>query len=446
MTALATRTSEYLEDFERFEKRDGGNPAWIAPIRKAAISRFAEMGFPTTRDEEWRFTNVAPIAGTVFRRAEPAAPLPDREAVRPFLLGATARHSLVFVNGHFAPQLSRAARGPDGVCATNLHRPPGGGADILAAHLTRYADYRRHPFTALNTAFFEDGAFVRVPEGTYVEEPIHLLFLSVPGAEPTVSHPRVLILAEPGSRATFVETYAGIGDGVYFTNAVTELVAGEGSVVDHYRVQQESEAAFHIGMTRLHQQRGSTLASHALNMGGALVRSEVHAVLDGEGCDGFLNGLFVLRGQQHTDNHLRVEHARPHGSSREAYRGILDGRARGVFTGRIVVHKGAQKTDAKQTNMNLLLSDAAQIDSRPQLEIFADDVKCTHGATVGQVDEDAIFYLRSRGIGAEAARSLLVYAFAAEAIRHVKIGSLREQLRALLLARLPYGRLLEELA
>jgi len=444
MTALATGTNEYLEDFARLEKREGGNPAWIAPIRKAAISRFAEMGFPTTRDEEWRFTNVAPIAGAVFRRADPAAPA--LEDIRPFLLGATARNRLVFVNGHFAPALSLAAWEPDGVDLMRLRRLLGEAPDALAAHLTRYADYRRHAFTALNTAFLKDGAFVRIPAGQVVEEPIHLLFFSVPGAEPTVSHPRVLIVAEPGSRATFVETYAGLGDGVYFTNAVTELVAGEGSVVDHYRVQQESEQAFHIGMTRLHQHRGSNLASHALNLGGGLVRSEVHAVLDGEGCDCLLHGLFVLRGDQHTDNHLRVEHARPHGNSREAYRGILAGRSRGVFTGRIVVHKGASKTDAKQTNMNLLLSDAAQIDSRPQLEIFADDVKCTHGATVGQVDEDAIFYLRSRGVGVEAARSLLVYAFAAEAIRHVKIAALRERLRALLLARLPYGHLLEELA
>ncbi len=445
MATVITETNTYLDDFARIEKEQAAlGASWLTPVRKAAIARFSAAGFPTTRDEEWRFTSVAPIAGTPFRLAAmDARPVPP-EVIRGVLPESAAARRLVFVDGHYAPGLS-AFEGPtEGVTAASLretlHKNPG----AVERHLAHYASYRASAFTALNTAFLSDGAFVRVPRGAVVTEPIHLLFVATGGAEPTVSHPRVLIVVEDGGQASFVESYVGLDGGTYFTNAVTEIFAGDGAVVDHCRVQRESEDAYHVATVQIQQDRGSTLSSHAVHLGGRLVRSDVNAVLSGEGGDCTLNGLFVGRGRQHLDNHLRVEHAAPHCSSREYYKGILDDESRGVFSGRIVVHKGAQKTDAKQTNMNLLLSPAAQIDTKPQLEIFADDVKCTHGATIGQVDEDAIFYLRSRGIDREAARALLIYAFADDSLGRIRAEAVRDQLRADLRARLPHGESIRE--
>jgi Fe-S cluster assembly protein SufD len=317
-------------------------------------------------------------------------------------------------------------------------------------HLARYARYRDRAFVALNTALMEDGAYVRIPRGVIVEEPIHLLFVgSAADGAPAVSHPRILIVAEENSQATVIETFVGVGDGVgrptpglpdggvYFTNAVTEIVAAENAVLDHYRVQRESETAFHIATQWVQQARSSNFASHAISLGGALVRTDITAVLDGPGIESTLNGLYVVGGQQHVDTHTAIDHAQPHCNSHELYKGILDGRATAVFNGKIFVRQDAQKTDAKQTNQNLLLSRDAVIDTKPQLEIFADDVRCTHGATVGQLDADALFYLRSRGIDAAEARALLTYAFASDILGRIKVAPLRTALEELLFTRLP---------
>ena len=290
----------------------------------------------------------------------------------------------------------------------------------------------------------EDGAFVYVPKGKVVVEPIHLLFLTTASERALVTHPRNLIVAEPSSQVTVVETYAGLGDGVYFTNAVTEIIARENSVIDHYKIVREGGAAFHMATLQLHQERSSTVDAHTVCLGGILVRNDINTVLDGEGCECTLNGLYLVIGKEHVDNHLVVDHASPHCNSREFFKGILDGHGRGVFSGRIIVRKDAQKTDAKQTNRSLLLSQDARVESKPQLEILANDVKCTHGATIGQVSEEALFYLRSRGLSKEAARSLLVFAFAGECLDRVRIKPLRAQLETLLLARLPQGNLLRE--
>ena len=290
----------------------------------------------------------------------------------------------------------------------------------------------------------EDGAFVYIPKAKVLEEPIHLLFVSTARGKPTVSYPRNLIIVGYSSQATIVESYVGLENDLYFTNVVTEIVGGENALIAHYKLQWESKEAFHIATVEAHLDRSSNFSSHSIDLGGALVRNDVNAVLDGEGIDCTLDGLYIVTGQQHVDNHTRIDHVKPHCISRELYKGVLDGKARGVFNGKIYVHKLAQKTDAKQTNKNLLLSEDAVIDTKPQLEIFADDVKCTHGSTVGQLDQDAIFYLRSRGLGREAARGLLTYAFAGEMISRIRVEPIRRKLSEILLTGLPQGQRVEE--
>ncbi len=316
----------------------------------------------------------------------------------------------------------------------------------VEANLTKHVDFQDDFFSALNTAFLEDGGFVYVPRNTVLERPIHLLFVATATPEPTVSHPRNLIVVEEVSQAAVIEEYISLGgEAVYFSNVVTELVVGESSVVEHYLIERESAKAYNIGTLRIHQGRDSNVASHTMLFGGALIRNNVHPVLAGEGAHCLINGLFMPVGRQHMDNFMRVEHASPHCDSRQFYTGILDDDSHGVFSGRIIVHKDAQKTDAKQTNRNLLLSDNAQIDSKPQLEIYADDVKCTHGATIGQLDEEAVFYLRARGISLEAARALLLFGFAAENLERMRQEGVRDYVEELVTDRLPQGSMLKKL-
>jgi Fe-S cluster assembly protein SufD len=492
MIAVKEKQDVYLSNFlEREKELAGVGHPWIEQIRRRAIERFAEMGFPTTKNEEWRFTNVSPITSVPF---QPAAPIADaavagKLAQSPFADLGCAR--LVFVNGRYAPELSSSL--PAGVKAGSLKAAFAAGSPLLEQHLTRYADFQKHPFVALNTAFMEDGAFIEIAKNVILEKPIYLLYVSVPGGRPAVTYPRNLILAGRAAQATVIEGYIGLETGnwkletgnskmetrgprveapnstsenpqfriqdpksgpafsfefpvsnfqfpvssfVYLTNAVTELIVDEGAIVHHYKVEQESESAFHVATLVFHQARSSTVNTCSIQFGGRLVREEVRNVLDGEGAESTLNGLYVIRGEQHVDNHTTLDHAKPHCGSRESYKGVLDGRAHGVFNGRIIVRKDAQKTDSKQSNKNLLLSADAVIDTKPQLEIYADDVKCTHGATIGQVDQEAVFYLRSRGIGLEDARALLVQAFASDIIGRIKYEPLRAKLEDILVARL----------
>jgi Fe-S cluster assembly protein SufD len=447
MVEVVQEKDIYRSAFARLEAEPNpvGGSALIA-LRRQAMARFAELGFPTLRHEDWRYTNVARIAKTEFRSAVDCGVDLDERAIVAETFPETQFHRLVFVNGVFAGDMSTPQGLPKGVQIASLAETLQENPSWVEKHLARYASYQDHAFTALNTALMEDGAFVYVPKGIIVEQPIHILYVTVPGVEPIVVHPRNLIIADEASQVTIIESYVGLGEGVYFTNAVTEISVGEGAVVDHYKVQRESTQAYHVGTTQLYQRRSSTASSHTISIGGGIVRNDINAVLDGEGCDGTLNGLYVPVGKQHVDNHLRVEHRKPHGNSREHFKGILDDSARGVFTGRIIVHEDAQKTDAKQTNRNLLLSDSASVDTKPQLEIFADDVKCTHGATIGQLDEDAMFYLRARGISADAARSLLVFAFAGESIAKIKPAPVRAQVQQILLERLPQGDQLQGLS
>jgi Fe-S cluster assembly protein SufD len=442
---LTEATAPWVADFERFQRElPAGEPAVVQALRRQGIERFTALGFPTLRQEAWRLTNVKEIARGTFVRpaAASAAAAVAAERIAPWDFAAAAR--LVFVDGRFAPGLSHCDGLPEGILAGSLaeilERTPG----EVEPWLGQMARTDVNPFVALNTAFLRDGAVVKVARGVVLTAPIHLLFLSSAGEDgrATVSFPRNLIVAGEASQVTVVETYAGTG--AYFTCPVTEMVSGPGAVVDHYKVQRESREAFHVATFQVLAERNSAPSSHSLSIGGGLVRNDVNAVLQGEGIDCILNGLYLAEGRQHVDNHMRVEHAAAHCASHELYKGVLDGKARAVFDGLIYVHKGAQKTDAKQSNRNLLLSPDAIANSNPRLEIFADDVKCTHGSTVGQLDDDAVFYLRSRGIGMEAARSLLTYAFASDIVGRIKVDAVRHDLEELLFARLPQGEVVRQ--
>jgi Fe-S cluster assembly protein SufD len=439
MTRLVQPTPQidaYLADSDRFVSAGSTTePSWLRNLRRKGIEHFAEAGFPTTRDEEWKFTSVASIADRHFAPAHDghsdlATELAERWA------GARGGYRLVLVNGGYAPRISVGAL-PAGVHVGSLRSILATNPAALEPYLGRFAPPDRHAFTALNTGFLHDGAFVWIPPGTIIEEPISLLFVSASPETASVSHPRVLIVIGERSQARIVEGYAGPPGQEYFTNAVTEVVVGPGAVVDHYKVQRESQRAFHIASMYVHGTRDSTFSSHSIAFGGALVRNEVTAVLDGEGGDYTLNGLYLVDGRRLIDNHTTIDHAKPHCGSHELYKGILSGHARAVFNGKIIVRPDAQKTDAKQTNKALLLSDDARINTKPQLEIFANDVKCTHGAAVGQLDEDSIFYLRARGLDRQQARDMLIHAFAGDVLNRIRIDWLRKSLEEQLVAERP---------
>jgi len=438
-------TDPYLSSFAQLQKElEGKQPPWLQQIRQAAISRFSDLGFPTSRQEEWKYTKVDPIRRTLFRPAayEPNGLTTERLTGLTFCNLQCPR--LVFLNGHYSAELSSLKGLPKTVQVKSVAGVLEQDPDLVKPHLTQHARYEDHPFVALNTALIQDGALVHVPKGEVIQEPIHLLFLSTAAEEAVAVHPRNLILVEGNSQVTIVESYIGLHQGVYFTNSVTEIVAAENTVVDHYKLHQESKKAFHIATLQVYQDRSSNVRTFNATLGGELTRNEVNVVLDGEGAECHLDGLYLISGTQHVDNHTRLEHAKPHCDSREIYKGILDEKATGVFHGRIVVRPGAQKTDSKQTNNNLLLSDGALINTKPQLEIYADDVKCTHGATIGQLDPDALFYLRSRGIDRTTARSLLIYAFASQVVNRIKVDLVRTELDDYLFSWLPEGHLVRE--
>ncbi len=441
-TMTAAGPDRFVAEFEEFERRlAAGEPASLKELRRRGIDRFAALDFPTIRMEEWRFTNVAPIARTPLKLSRSVNGVGPGEIARYRYEGSV---QLTFVNGRFTPELSTLEGLPEGVIACGLAEALQRHPEKVEPHLGRLAKFDEHAFVALNTAFLCDGAFVYVPRNVVVEKPIHLLLLACPQTEPIAFFPRNLIVAEESSQLTLVEHYATVGQGTYLTCPVTELVAHPNAVVDHYKLQRESTEAFHMATFAIHQDRSSNFSSHSISWGGGLVRNDVNALLDGEGCEATLNGLYMAEGTQLVDNHMRVEHAKPHCDSHELYKGILEGKARAVFSGRIYVHPGAQKTDAKQTNRNLLLSRQALCNSNPQLEIFADDVRCTHGSTVGQLDPTAIFYLRSRGIGEVAARSLLTYAFAADIVERIRVAAVRRDLEEFLFRRLPRGDIVRQ--
>ena len=434
----ARAVARYVSEFERMDPRvSRDQPGWLAEARRAAIARFSELGFPTTRQEAWRFTSVAPLVEQVTALATNGLASIGRDLVQRLTLEGVSGLA-VLVNGRFVPQLSTLADLPEGVVVSSLKTALRSRPDIFEQYLTRVANAHNHPFTELNTAFLDDGVFVWIPARTVLAAPIQLLFVSTGQPDTTpVSHPRVLIVAGEHSQAQIIERYGASTDRPYFTNAVTEVVTESDAIVDHYRLQQETLQAFHVGSVHLSARRASTFSSHSLTLGGSLVRNDVIATLAGEGIDCTLNGLYLGGGTTLVDNHTTIDHATPHCGSHEVYKGILWGRARAVFNGKIIVRPDAQKTDAKQTNKALLLSDDAQVNTKPELEIFANDVKCTHGAAIGQLDDDAIFYLRTRGLGYDEARAMLIHAFAGDIIQRIKIPALRAELEATLAVQLP---------
>jgi Fe-S cluster assembly protein SufD len=407
-------------------------------LRTQAIDRFAELGFPSTRDEEWRFTPLSSLVETPFQLADPES-VSRLEAVdlqRSLPKLGPSSH-LVLVDGFSAPRYTKCSPLPNGVVACGLAEAIQNHRELVMPHLAKHVRLGRAPFAALNTGFLHDGMFVYLPRGTVLREPIHLIYISIASDEPTVCYPRTLIVCESSTQLNIVQSYLSRQEdgSASFTNAVTEIVLGANSHVEHCKVQHENTQAFHFETLQVQQDRDSRFTSQAITLGGRLVRNEINAVLAGEGCECTLNGLYVGGDTQHIDNRTSIDHAKPHCQSHELYKGILDDKAKGVFNGKIFVRQDAQKTDAKQTNKTLLLSDDATINTKPQLEIFADDVKCTHGATVGQLASEAIFYLRTRGIGQDQARAILTYAFADDILQHIKVEPLRRELENFFLAK-----------
>ena len=425
-------TGVFASYLAQFAGRDP-EPGWLDGLRQRAFTRFSERGFPGRKDEGWRQTNLAAIAEGVFE-PQPAPPPKQlvprlRDLDLPGVDWSADALRLVFINGRFAAGLSSTAA-PQGCSIGALSQRQ---APLDLGHLD-HSDERDQAFVQLNTAFLQDAAVVEVAAGVVVEPPIAILHLTTGSAAAKgISHPRTLILAGRESQARVIETSAGFPGEVYFTNAVAAVEIGENAAVEYTRIGQDSLAAFQVSKLRSRQLRDSRFAAHSFALGSALTRNNVHAILDGEGAECTLNGLFALGGAQHVDNSTVLDHAKPLGTSREYYKGVLDGKSAGVFNGRIIVRQDAQHTDAIQSNKNLLLSDsAATVNAQPQLEIYADDVRCTHGATVGQLDAQALFYLRSRGLGLEESRKLLIYAFAADVLGRVQASGLREQLEGLL--------------
>jgi len=441
MTAVKETPGIFLSHFARLEEKLGRNDGWLHDLRKNAIKRFAELGFPATKLEDWKYTNVAPLARIPFQAAEFRwdGLTGDRLLELPLAHSAFSEccSRIVFVNGHYSPQLS-SANIPERITIGSLASAIKQNSQGVRQHLASSAVYQDQAFVALNTAFIEDGAYINVPDGVNAEMPIYILFVST-SDEPIASHPRCLIIVGENSQASIIEDYLALGAGANLTNAVTEITARQNSRIEHYSLQAQDENSYHFSTISVDQKRSSSFTAHSVSLGGALVRNDLNVALNGEGAECTLNGLYLAAGKQHVDNHTVIDHVQPHCASRELYKGILDDQSSAVFNGTIIVRKDAQKTDARQSNKNLLLSEGATINSKPQLEINADDVKCAHGTSIGHLDDDSVYYLRSRGVGLAEARTVLTYGFANDVLNRMKVDAVRVRLECALLARLSGG-------
>ncbi len=439
MSDVSPSVRHYVDQFERVAgSLPGSDLPWLRARRESAIERFSELGFPTRRNEAWKYTRLAPIEKRAFVPAAATSEVSSAEVER-FYLSETDCHHLVFVDGHYSAPLSSPGELPAGVLIEDLSGALERTPELLAEIFADGDSENRHAFSALNSAFMHDGALVKLPKDGVVSYPIHLIFVATGKQDDFVTNPRVVIHADRGSRAAIVESYVSLNDAVYFNNMRTDVTVGASACIEHYKLQRESRKAFHISELRVHQAAASAFHSHSFSFGGALVRNDIRVGLDAEDATCTLNGLFLADGRQHVDYHTYIDHRQPRCVSQELYKGILSGRARGVFNGAVYVHPGAIKTDAHQSNNNLLLSRDAEIDTKPQLEIYADDVKCSHGATIGQLDENMLFYLRSRGIQEQSARGLLVYGFARDIIDRIEVNAIRNRLAESLLRWLPHA-------
>jgi Fe-S cluster assembly protein SufD len=437
MTPNANNGTDLLVGKFSEQEAAAAGPKWLAPLRKAGISSFADQGFPTLKDEDWRFTNIAPIAKLNFSLAgQVAVNGAESKVIDDSAFTKLPGHRLVFVNGFFSAQLSHIKPVTGGVRIENLASTLANDSALIEKHLGKYAQTTGNAFAALNQAFFTDGAFIFVPQGVEVAEPVQLIYISSAKNSGEAILPRNLIVAEANSKLTVVESYLSTSDVAYLTNAVTEILASDNAVVEHVKLQDESASAYHIATIAGEFGRASQVNVHSFALGAKLSRNNIRTKLAGEGLECVLNGLYLTKDEQLADHHMIVEHAQPHCASHEYFNGILDDKSKGVFHGRILVQEIAQKTDAKQTNKNLLLSDNATADTKPQLEIYADDVKCTHGATIGQLNDESIFYLRSRGMSLDTAKQMLIHAFAGEIIERIKCEPAREVIDKLVWDRL----------
>jgi Fe-S cluster assembly protein SufD len=434
VTKLAKTENNYQAAF-RFVRELSPTVPWLELVRNSAMDRFEQLGFPTVHEENWKYTNLAPLAKQGFVPATRT----DEISINPagFVYPETTKAHLVVVNGFFSEELSDKT-GLDNVVAIDLLTAVADARynKIARAYLARNAGYHNNGLAALNTAFLQSGLFLLIPKNAKVETPIQITFLTAAEQADLASFPRVLVVAEEHSSATLIESFVSTRDQQYFTNAVAEVIVKEGARLEHYRVQRESKKAFHTSLTSAELGRSSSYDTTSINLGGRLARHDISVVMDNEGAECRVDGLYLAGADQHTDTHSVIDHQQPHCNSHQLYKGILDGNARAVFNGKIFVREGAQKTDAMQTNKNLLLSPEARVDTKPQLEIYADDVKCAHGAAVGQIDQEELFYLQARGINPELGRNLLTYGFAEEVIEKIKIDSIRSQLDEIVLRQL----------
>jgi Fe-S cluster assembly protein SufD len=422
----------YLENFRAYENQLNGSASGdLHSVRKDAIARFEELDFPTVKDEEWKYTNIAPLLKYNFKPGISGRSI-SGEDVKGFLFNNMDCHLLVFINGIFNEKLSDLSALPDGVVTGSLATYISKKHPAIEKYFGKYAGYREQIFTSLSTAFVKDGAFVYVPKNKVVEKPIHILFIASSGGEKQLIQPRNLYVAESGSQASVIEHFVTTDESIYFTNSVTEVVTGENAVLDHIKLQEESRSAFHIGRMEVDQERSSNFVSHSISFGGAITRNDFNARFNGEGGESTLNGLFMIEGEQLFDAHTLIDHAMPHCNSYEHYKGILDDKSKGVFNGKVMVRKDAQKTNAFQENNNIILSKEALVNTKPQLEIFADDVKCSHGATIGQLDADSMFYLKTRGIGEDKGRAILIHAFASEVVKSIRIENVKNYVEGIL--------------
>ena len=414
---------------------EANGPAWLAALRRAGAAAARAQGFPTTRHEDWHYTSTAALAEAAYPTLHSTSGLASDAELAPFTFGQAAWPTAVFVNGRFDAARSTLDRLPDGVRVLPLAQALTEEPETLERVLGKIATPEAQPFVALNQGLFVDGVLLVVQKEMEADVPVHLLYVTDATGARSAAHPRTVIVAERHSRVTVIESHVGLGDAAYFANPVTELDLADGATVHHILQQRQSQRAFHLAHVEARQRRDSHFVSMSFAIGAQLSRTNIYTLLNGEGCGATLNGLYLLDGAQHCDHQTRIEHAQPNTYSRELYKGILDGQSHGVFNGKVYVRPVAQKTDGKQTNKTLLLSEQAQIDTKPQLEIFADDVKCTHGATVGRLDQTALFYMKSRGLTDETARKLLTYAFAAEVLETIELPAVMEGLEALTLAR-----------
>ncbi len=447
MNAVAPLTGYYVDEFlEARTQLPGHDIPWLQRIREAALDDFKATGFPTTRSEDWKYTSVRSLQKHAFKLpAESCIGLVEDD-LGEALMGDFDAHRLVFVNGRYTAQLSKPGKLSAGVRIGNIARAIDETPAELESYLGRYADSSANGFAALNTACMGDGAYIQLAKDTVVQNPVQLIFVSTVQGEPSAYHMRNLVVAGEGSQATIIEHYISLGDSVYLNNVITEIVLADNAAIEHYKLQQESLKGYHVATLQVQQACDTRFISHAVSVGGALARNDINSVLDAKGADCQLNGLYIATGKQHVDFHTRIDHKKPHGSSREFYKGVIGGRGHAVFNGKVYVHPDAQKTDAAQSNKNLLLSRNAEVDTKPQLEIYADDVKCSHGATVGQLDEQMMFYLRSRGIEENMARGMLTYGFAHDIVERMEIEPIRARIENLLTSKLPYGEFVRTLA